>query len=178
MNRFLPYLTLAFLVSCATAGESGQDSLDYIAKQKIASENTSPDSYAMRNMCPPAPVAGDDGAVMRYVATRTPYATAVASDFTLHWNGKRDKVSLDNALEKYVSEVSYADQPSSFGSLNCWTGNLYQGALIGDLKDNSVTWISLVIENGNPVGARKCAYADDPDMWTVQTCPSQKRIAP
>lgn len=88
--------------------------------------------------------------------------------------------SKDGSFVKRVKAFAKANslsprQSTSITTATCWDGGQYEVAIIGDLKNQNMSWIKIIsASNGNQGGryAHTCIYAETPSFLTTNACPS------
>lgn len=171
-SAFLSLTAVSLLAGCTTADEKRRSSNVHIAKQKIA-EATRPDGGLFMGFCPGPPVLNKEAKLL-------PKNETIAAEFSRFAKSLDVSQSSDEILQAYVSEVSFSSEPKTYFKTHCWTGEILLSALVGDLKHPNRTWTILHSSSDRRTpdlptnGDRKCAYADDPNAWTYETCPSKE----
>lgn len=175
--QFFVVCVLASVTGCATPEDKILKSSAYTEKQKIAYVNQSRDDFARGAMCfQPGP---DEEGNFTFTPVSQVYSPNAAAIFATYLKNGTTKVRMDDALAAYVKDVSFSERPDSFDIVRCWNGEVHYGALIGELKDIKMTWLRIIGNKNGILGAHKCTFADDPDLWTAEPCPasSDKKVS-
>jgi len=88
----------------------------------------------------------------------------------------KESENFGQALSTYTARISHSSSKiDGRTDWHCWTGvcPAYE-YFITDLTDETKTWVFL--SQVPKSYAHKCTYAEDPNAWTTQSCPTKGPI--
>lgn len=167
MRFGLPIFLMLILSGCSTAPDA--ELLEY---RQTVQEKTSPRGV-WDCKCPSLdPETGE------YIGKLGPFIAAKGEfgGFPDRFNVIVDETSsFKVAVNKFASELSNKKTARETESgMTCWTDTCSPTTeyFISDLKDIRKTWVYLSARG--KIYAHKCTFAEDPNLWTTEPCPSAK----
>lgn len=153
MTRIVAMFLCAIVSGCLSFAQKTQVSDEYLAKQEIAFSNL-PDgagAFCLRQPGGPQPSLNDI------------YDIKIQKD---------DSYDLaEEKIKEYGQAISFSKK-IEVHHISCWDGSRYMVADVGELRNLTQTWFRIIWGTYNG-STHKCAYAEDPNTWTTESCPSK-----
>ncbi len=157
MAKVATYLLCLTLLGCITADQRLQASEAYLEKQAIA-EATVPKINA--SYCEPVP--GSPKIELNDI-----------SDIGIKSNDDWD--ATFEKIESHIKKISFAKNLER-NQISCWSGGGFILVDVDELKDLNMTWLRIISGTYYQGRTHKCAYADDPNAWTIKECPMKGSV--
>lgn len=163
-KTLLGLVCVVFLISCMTFSGGIQNSKAYITKQAIAKE-TRPTRHTVSF---PQNNPSDRPSLT--------FSKYLAKD--IGWLQEDEGETIIRKIQAYARTISYSAEPVYVNAWTAWNGEKVWHADIGELIDLNKTWVrvqytSWVEDSGIK---HKCAYASNPNTWTIEECPTKGSV--